>query len=338
MSDLAEQIAALVRRKSYHPLTAKALARKLGVDRPRLAEFKRAIRTLIRDGRIEIGKNSTIRNAPPHGTLTGTFRRTTSGVGFVRPSPVEGRTGPEVRISEENTSDAATGDVVLVKLLRKPNRPDMLPLGKVVRVVERATRQFVGTYFERDGVGLVRVDGSVFSHSVVVGDPGAKGARPNDKVVFEMVRFPTVDERGEGVLTEVLGANGQPGVDTLSIIRAYNLADTFPDDALNEARLAADAFDESDLSGREDFTHDLVVTIDPADARDFDDAVSVTRDEATGHWELTVHIADVGHFAPPGGALDREAKKRATSVYLPQRVLPMFPELISNHLASLQPD
>ncbi|MFQ3592256.1 MAG: VacB/RNase II family 3'-5' exoribonuclease [Gemmataceae bacterium] len=107
---------------------------------------------------------------------------------------------------------------------------------------------------------------------------------------------------------------------------------------MQEARLAADTFDESDLAGRHDFTRELVVTIDPVDARDFDDAIGLTHDPATGHYELHVHIADVGHFVPPGGALDREARKRATSVYLPQRVLPMFPELISNHLASLQPD
>ena len=151
-----------------------------------------------------------------------------------------------------------------------------------------------------------------------------------------MVRFPSPEDHGEGVIVEVLGPRGEPGVDTLSVIRAYNLPDEFPDDAKNEAREAAAAFRENDLDGREDFTGDLVVTIDPADARDFDDAVSVMRDEESGHWRLTVHIADVGHFAPPGGALDREARKRGTSVYLPQRVLPMFPEVVSNHLASLQ--
>src|SRR5437763_1060092 len=184
--------------------------------------------------------------------------------------------------------------------------------GEVLRVLERAKRSFVGTYFERDGLGLVRVDGSVFSHSIVVGDPGAKGARPDDKVVFEMLRFPTIDDRGEGVITEVLGARGAPGVDTLSVIRAFELPDHFPEDVLEEARAAAAAFDEHDLDGRLDLTDDLIVTIDPADARDFDDAISLTRDEKTGHWHLGVHIADVGHFAPPGGELDREAKNRAT--------------------------
>ncbi len=142
-----------------------------------------------------------------------------------------------------------------------------------------------------------------------------------------MVRFPSPEDHGEGVIVEVLGPRGEPGVDTLSVIRAYNLPDEFPEDAKTEAREAAAAFREDDLDGREDFTGDLVVTIDPADARDFDDAVSVTRDDKTGHWQLAVHIADVGHFAPPGGALDREARKRGTSVYLPQRVLPMFPEI-----------
>jgi ribonuclease R len=336
MPSLAEQIVAAVGRRTYHPLKPRALARKLGVPAAKYADFRSALRELVHDGRVEFAKNHSVRPAAPHGTVTGTYRRTGSGTGYVKPNFVEGQSVAEIRISEENALDAATGDVVLVKLLKKPNRPDINPTGRVVRVLERASRQFVGTYFERDGEGFVRVDGTVFSHSISVGDPGAKGAKPDDKVVFEMVHFPSPEDRGEGVLTEVLGPRGQPGVDTLSIIRAYNLPDIFPDDALEEAREASAAFRETNLDGREDFTGQLVVTIDPGDARDFDDAVSVERDSESGHWTLKVHIADVGHFAPPGGALDREARKRGTSVYLPQRVLPMFPEVISNHLASLQ--
>src|SRR5262249_19929421 len=155
------------------------------------------------------------------------------------------------------------------------------------------------------------VDGTVFSHSIYVGDPGAKGAKADDKVVFEMVRFPGPEDRGEGVITEILGPRGKPGVDTLSVIRAFGLPDAFPEEALQEARKAAAAFKEKDLQDREDFTKTVVITIDPVDARDFDDAVALTRDAATGHWQLTVHIADVGHFAPPGGPLDVEARRRA---------------------------
>jgi ribonuclease R len=336
MPGFEEQILAQLSRKNYKPLKPKALARRIGVAAPHYADFRRALRDLHRQGRVEMGKNHTVRPTPPHGTVTGTYRRTATGVGFVRPHFIEGQSGAEIRIPEDHSLDAATGDSVLVRLTRKPNRPDMLASGEILRVLERATRQFVGTYFERDGVGLVRVDGTVFSHSIYVGDPGAKGARPDDKVVFEMLRFPTPEDRGEGVITEVLGPRGQPGVDTLSIIRAFGLPDVFSEDALEEARDAAAAFDEEDLDGREDFTGDVVITIDPVDARDFDDAVSLVQDADSGHWRLTVHIADVNHFAPSGGALDREARKRGTSVYLPQRVLPMFPEIISNSLASLQ--
>jgi ribonuclease R len=338
MPKLEDQILATVGRRTYQPLKPKALARKIGVPAPQYADFRKAIKELVKQGRLQMGKNHTIRPAPEHGAIAGTFRRAGTGGGYVRPHFIEGQSGAEIRILEENSLDAATGDTVLVRILRKPNRPDIPPLGKVLSVLERASRQFVGTYFERDGQAYVRVDGTVFSHSIDVGDPGVKGARPDDKVVFEMVRFPSNEDRGEGVITEVLGPRGDPGVDTLSVIRAFNLPDVFPDDALEEARDAAAAFREDDFHGRTDFTEDLVVTIDPADARDFDDAVSVTRDPESGHWQLRVHIADVGHFAPPGGPLDREARKRATSVYLPQKVIPMFPEVVSNHLASLQQD
>ncbi len=331
-----DQILAAVARRSYQPLKPKALAKKLGVTSPQYSDYRKALKELLVQGRLELAKNHTIRPAAPHGTVTGTFRRTSTGTGYVRPHKIEGQPATEIRIPENDSLDAATGDTVLVRLTRKPNRLDVNPTGEVVRVLERSSRYFVGTYHERDGQGLVRVDGTVFSHSIYVGDPGAKGAKNNDKVVFEMVCFPSAEDRGEGVITEILGPRGQPGVDTLSVIRAFNLPDEFPEDAKEEARHQSETFSETDLEGREDFTGEIVVTIDPVDARDFDDAISLTQDEETGHWQLGVYIADVGAFVPPGGPLDREARKRATSIYLPQRVIPMFPELISNHLASLQ--
>jgi ribonuclease R len=336
MPDLEAQILAAVSRKSYQPVKPKALARKLGVPADEYGDFRRALRALVKQGRVEIGKGHTVRNAAPHGTVTGIYRRTGSGSGFVRPHAIDGKTGPEVFIAEGNALDAVTGDEVLVRITRKPRRPDLSPIGVVLEVLERATRQFVGTYFEREGQGYVRVDGTVFSHSIYVGDPGAKGVRPEDKVVFEMLRFPTPEDRGEGVIIEVLGPRSQPDVDTLSIIRAFDLPDRFSEAALEEARQAAARFRETDLQGREDLTEEIIITIDPADAHDFDDAISLTVDPRSKHWQLGVHIADVAHFVPPGSELDREARKRGNSVYLPQRVLPMFPEVISNGLASLQ--
>ncbi len=336
MPDFTEQILSTVSRRTYQPVKPKALARKLGIADKHYPEFRNQLRALIRQGRVHFGKNHTVRPADGHGTVSGVYRRTSSGLGFVRPHVIEGKGGPEIAIRADDSLDAATGDEVLVKLVSK-NRGDAGPRGEVLKILGRATRQFVGTYFERDGNGYVRVDGTVFAHSIYVGDPGAKGARPDDKVVLEMVRFPSQeDSRGEGVIAEILGPRGQPGVDTLSIIREYGLPDKFPDDALGEARAAADVFREDDLDDRTDFTADLIVTIDPADARDHDDAVSLVVDSRSHHWLLGVHIADVAHFVPHGGPLDREARNRATSVYLPQRVLPMFPEIISNGLASLQ--
>ncbi len=264
----------------------------------------------------------------------GIYRRVQNGNGFVRPHATDGGLVADIFIREGREKDASTGDEVMVKLTRRVSQARDAA-GEIIRVVTRATRTFVGTYFEREGEAFVRVDGTAFSHSILVGDPGAKGAKPQDKVVIDMLKFPTAQDRGEGVITEVLGPLDQPGVDLLTIIRAFGLPEEFPKEALDEARSQADKFRE-EVGSRTDFTDDLVVTIDPIDARDFDDAVSVEIDPKTKNWVLTVHIADVAHFAPLGGPLDAEAKKRATSIYLPRKVIPMFPEVISNGLASLQ--
>src|SRR5262245_38926117 len=335
MADLLSRILHAVTAHSYTPLKPKALFKRLNLGEEAYPEFRRTVRELVRTGRLAMGRNNTLRAQDPHGSVVGVYRRSQAGHGFVRPHTVDGVFKPEVFIREDKALDAATGDEVLCRITRQATKIKDAA-GEIVRVLERATRTFVGTYFERDGEGLVRVDGTVFAHSISVGDPGAKGAKPHDKVVIEMLRFPSPDDRGEGVITEVLGPHGKPGVDTLAVIRAFGLPESFPESALAEARQVASQFSETDLHGRADFTKELVVTIDPPDAKDFDDAVSVTIDPKTKHWVLTVHIADVGAFAKSGGALDGEARKRATSVYLPQRVLPMFPEVISNGLASLQ--
>src|SRR5262245_22857862 len=218
MSDLTARILHAVTRPSYSPIKPKALARRLNVTDDQYPEFRKTLRALVRDGRLAVGKDSTIRSADPYGTVVGVYRRTKGGTGYVRPHLVTGDTGPDVRIREGREKDASTGDEVMVRITRRATQTGDAA-GEVVRVLERATRTFVGTYFERDGQGYVRVDGTVFAHSVWVGDPGAKGARPQEKVVVDMLRFPTADERGEGVITEVLGPLGQPGVDTLSIIK-----------------------------------------------------------------------------------------------------------------------
>ncbi|MBL9161145.1 MAG: RNB domain-containing ribonuclease [Planctomycetaceae bacterium] len=277
---------------------------------------------------------------PDH--IVGAFRRMEAGFGFVRPEGtqrVEGRDA-DIFIPANAAGDAASGDTVSVKLSQRGRGGKME--GRIIDVVTRATNRFVGTYFEQGGMGMVQIDGKLFTQPIYVGDPGAKGVQHDDKVVIEMVRFPSHVHDGEGVIIEVLGNRGLPGVDTLSIMHEYSLPGPFAEDALEDARLQAEKFDESigtESSGlhRQDITGETIITIDPVTARDFDDAISLTRAD-NGHWLLGVHIADVSHFVQPKTALDREAKDRATSVYLPDRVIPMLPEIISNNLASLQPD
>lgn len=280
------------------------------------------------------GKSSS----PRRDRITGEFHRVQAGYGFVRPSTTPRDAGRtlDIYIAAKNAHDAASGDKVLIRVYDKKRggRPGLE--GEILEIIERETNQFVGTYFERAGQGKVQIDGKLFTAPIDVGDPGAKGVRENDKVVVEMVRFPSHLHDGEGVITKVLGGRGEPGVDTLSIIHEFNLPGDFAEDTLEAARAEALKFDESIPAGRMDFTGDTVITIDPVDARDFDDAISLVKLE-NGHWRLGVHIADVSHFVQLKTALEREALDRATSVYLPDQVIPMLPEIISNNLASLQP-
>jgi ribonuclease R len=335
MRDIAALILNAISKRSYQPMSAKALARKLGLAETSSREFRAALKSLLREGKAQLGKNDTIRPAPSLPLAKGTFKRLSSGDGVVRVVAEEGLPPREYFVPDHMTHDAASGDEVEIAVRRRAAK-NADGQAEVREVVKRATRRFVGTYFQRDGDQFVRVDGQIFTHSVAVADAGVKGAKPNDKVVLEMIRFPTAMERGEGAIVEVLGRAGDPKVDTTAVVRGLGIPDEFPEAALAEARDQAARFREDDLKDREDFTQQLVITIDPVDAKDFDDAVSLQRDADTGRWLLTVHIADVAHFVPMGGPLDREARERGTSVYLPQRVIPMFPEIISNGLASLQ--
>ncbi|HTI49602.1 MAG TPA: ribonuclease R family protein, partial [Planctomycetaceae bacterium] len=338
MSPLARKILDTLARPDYAPVSAPELARQLNVTKKRRQEFSDALEKLLESSAVRRSKQGLLRLPAASGLLQGTIKRTAAGAGFLIPHKSTGAAtaGPrqDVYIAPPDLGDAHTGDEVLVQLYDRL-RSDGRVRGRVVEILQRSTRTFVGTYFERDEQGWVQVDGSTLSDPVYVGDPGAKGAQTGDKVVFEMVRFPSHLRGGEGVLTQVLGPRGQPGVDTLSIIHEFGLPDEFPADVLEDARVRAEQFDEDRIGDRLDLTGETIVTIDPVDARDFDDAISLSQSE-DGHWHLGVHIADVAHFVEVGSPLDEEAYKRGTSVYLPDRVLPMLPELISNSLASLQ--
>ena len=338
MDDLTRRVIDHVNGPEYKPATAKAIAKRLGVAADDYAEFKGVVKAILKSGGLALAKDKTLSRPEPgaaKGTLVGTYKRSAKGFGFVKPSKGTGDRAEQIFIPPDAGRDASTGDEVLVRVLKKSRGPGTNAEGRIIQVLSRAAGLFVGTYFERDGAGMVKVDGTAFAFPLYVGDPGAKGARPGDKVALEMARYPTPDREGEGVITEVFGPRGQPGVDTMAIIRSLSIPDVFDEATLDDARQAARSFREDDLTDRLDLTNELTVTIDPTTARDFDDAITLTRDD-NGFWSLGVHIADVAHFVRLGSPLDRSARQRGTSVYLPDRVIPMLPEILSNSLASLQ--
>ena len=311
-----------VNNPNYQPVKPAVIAKQLGLAGEAVHELKKTIKQMVKAGEVDWGPSHLVFSnlkthlantdeplhrwpatsvghekdrrkqklkPKPSGDskhFTGTFRRAAGGFGFVRPEGTlrtEGRDA-DVFIPADKTGDAASGDVVSVRLESKRGRMGKHE-GVIIDVVERATNRFVGVYFEQAGMGMVQIDGKLFGNPIYVGDPGAKGVQPDDKVVIEMVRFPSHTRDGEGVIVEVLGPRGQPGVDTMSIIYEFNLPGEFAEDVLAESRKQAEQFDESIGRGRRDLTNLPIVTIDPVDARDFDDAISLERTD-NGHWLL----------------------------------------------------
>jgi ribonuclease R len=341
-AELADRVMRLVVSADYRPAKPKRIAEQLKLDPDEFRELRRVIKQLVLEGRLVYGSNhlvlSTGSVGGPSDRMRGSFRRAMGGgFGFVRPAGGEGvsEVPDDIFVPPGSTAGALEGDLVEVKI--RPSRKGGNE-GLVVKILQRARRQFTGTFRSEEGESVVYLDGTPYEHPVAVGDTRGLPLSDDDKVFVELVEFPDDSGYGgEAVILERLGSSSNPAIDTISIMRQYGLPDEFPEDVLNDARAQADAFNDDVVpADRKDLTGMLTITIDPFDARDFDDAISLQRED--GRWRLWVHIADVSHFVPVGSKLDEEAKQRATSVYLPDRVIPMIPEVISNHLASLQPD
>jgi len=346
-----EQILSHLSSHHYRPMRLRRLARFFDVTEEDYPSFRALVKELIHTGAVEIGERGKLlpRRAPRRkpkaergptkpsrqraGAVRGRFSLSTRGFGFVMPETPEGDpAGEDVFIPPDATLGAVTNDLVVAEVGGTSRRG---PYGRIVEIVERGQTQFVGTYLTTETGPIVRPDGGILVQDFAVPDASSAGARPKDKVVFEALRYSLRGEPGEAVIVEVLGPRGAPGVDTLTVIRQFHLPDEFGEDVLADARGAADRIDDEALRGRRDLTGETVVTIDPVDARDFDDAISLVE-HADGTVTLGVHIADVAHFVREGGPLDREARERGTSVYLPGTVVPMLPEILSNGVCSLQ--
>ena len=348
-SELADRVMRLVVSSDYRPSKPKQIAAQLQLDLDGYRELRRVIKQLVLEGRLVYGSNHLVMSTGsvggPSDRLRGTFRRARGsgfssggGFGFVRPNDATNEDSDaqeDVFVPPGKTAGALEGD--LVEIAVRPSHKGGNE-GVVVEILQRARRQFTGTFRLIDGDPVVFLDGTPYDHPVSVGDVRGLPLDTDDKVFVELVDYPDDDGMGgEAVILERLGSSSNPAIDTISIMRQYALPEEFPEKVLDEAREQADQFnDEAVPSDRLDLTEMLTITIDPFDARDFDDAISLEKKD--GRWRLWVHIADVSSFVKKGGEIDREAHARATSVYLPDRVVPMIPEIISNHLASLQPN
>lgn len=312
------------------PLKARTLARELELAGTDYADFRALVRDMLEDGRLLLGPGRSLALPQAAGRLTGVFRATRHGYGFVEIADRE-----DLYVRRGDTGGALEGDTVQVRLVRgRDGRP---PTAEVIKIVERAPLTWVGVLERRGRAWVVQPQGRAALPMVQIDDPTAKSAKPGDMVVVEPLEHTLDSAVVRGVIVERLGDPTQTQTKILSVIRRAGIRDVFPAEVRRAAHEALQRFDPEDVAGRTDLRELLTITIDPADARDFDDAISLSHLPG-GNVELGVHIADVAFFVTPGEALDAEARERGNSVYFPGYVVPMLPEVLSNGVCSLQPD
>ncbi|PYK40812.1 MAG: ribonuclease R [Verrucomicrobia bacterium] len=331
---IQQQILALLARKDYRPLDKSGLAKTLGRKSGVRMGLNQALRELERAGEIaRIRKDRYVLPAEAD-LVAGKLSIHQAGYGFLTPEkPGE----PDIFIAAENTGTAMHGDRVVARISQDAayGRIRGRREGRVIRILERAHDTIVGTLQHSRNFYYVVPDDPRLVHDVYV-SPRQAAVTVGDKVVVRLEAWESRHVNPEGEIIEVLGPALAPGVDLLSIIRKYHLPTEFPRDVLEQADRISEKIDARQLEGREDLRKEFIVTIDPDDARDFDDAIHVEKIE-NGGWRLGVHIADVAAYVDPECALDREARRRGNSVYLPDRVIPMLPERLSNGVCSLNP-
>jgi ribonuclease R len=326
------QILILLGREDYAPANIPELLNLLGWSRPRQQELQRELRRLELAGQVARVKGNRYILPQEADLIPGRIRMNRAGKGFLQPDDPAIK---EIAIPENATFTALHEDHVLVRR----DRPESKNTGTVIRVLKRHRTKIVGTLQKSSRFLFVVPDDPRMPHDVYVPEPRDVGrlAQLGDKVVVELHAWESRNANPEGEIIEVLGAPDEEGVDMLSVLRQYSLPLHFPKNALAEARAVGSQVRPPELAGREDCRRHPVVTIDPDDAKDFDDAICL-QPAGAGQWKLWVHIADVSHYVKPGTALDDEAAKRGNSTYLVDRVIPMLPEALSNELCSLKPD
>jgi ribonuclease R len=335
-----QRILELFHRRDYTPSNISEVLSQLGLPRNQKGQLERTLARLERAGKIARIKQGNRYALPLEADLlAGRIRINRQGIGTFQPDDPK---TPAIRIPHDATATAMHGDHVLVRKDVVPRRAchglSGEARGRIVRVLERARTEVVGTLQRGRELLYVVPDDPRIPQDIYVPPARDVGrpARVGDKVVVELREWKSRNANPEGEIIEVLGPPDAEGVDMLSILRQYHLPLHFPKRVLQEANSFGHEVKPKESLGRVDCREQQVITIDPEDAKDFDDAICLER-VAGGHWKLWVHIADVSHYVKPGTALDEEAARRGNSTYLVDRVIPMLPEALSNELCSLKP-
>ena len=338
--NMEERILKLLRLKDYMPLNVPELLRALRLPPDRQQKLQQVLRALEQEGRIVRIKGHRYIEPREADLIPGKIRMNRAGKGFLQPDDPALK---EIIVPENAIGTALHEDRVLVRRDVKPkgllHRRADENIGRVIRILERRRSRLVGTLQRGRQFLYVIPDDPRMPHDIYVPEPRDVGrpAHIGDKVVVELREWESRHTNPEGEIIEVLGSPDEEGVDMLSVLRQYNLPTHFPKVVLNEARAIGSELRPEELAGRIDCCRHQVVTIDPDDAKDFDDAFCLQRASAD-QWKLWVHIADVSHYVKPGTALDDESRRRGNSTYLVDRVIPMLPEALSNELCSLKPN
>lgn len=316
----------IVNSEEYVPMKLKELAMILNVPKEDRADLEEVLNILISEGKIGLSKKGKY-GKPSENLLIGKYEGNARGFGFVT---IEGEE-EDIFISESNSNNALNGDTVQVAI--RSSREGKRREGAIVRIIAREVTEVVGLYKKNKNFGFVIPDNTKISRDIFIPIEKSKGAVTGHKVVVKITDYGDKNRKPEGVITEIIGHINDPGTDIMSIIKCLNIPTEYPDEVMKQVENVPDEVDMKDIAGRVDLRDVMMVTIDGEDAKDLDDAVSLTMEG--DKYILGVHIADVSNYVTENSALDREAVKRGTSVYLVDRVIPMLPHKLSNGICSL---
>ncbi|OXB92898.1 ribonuclease R [Parageobacillus galactosidasius] len=329
---LVDRILTFMRDEAYKPLTVQELEEAFGItDAAEFKEFVKALVAMEEQGLVVRTRSNRYGVPEKMNLVRGKVSGHAKGFAFVVP---EDPSLDDIFIPPSEMKNAMHGDTVLVRVHSESSGARRE--GTVVRILERGVTEVVGTYTESKYFGFVIPDDKKIVNDIFIPKHAANGAVEGHKVVVRLTSYPQGRMSAEGEVIKILGHKNDPGVDILAIIHKHGLPLQFPDEVIEHANSISDTITEKDLQGRRDLRDQMIVTIDGEDAKDLDDAVTVTKLE-NGNYKLGVHIADVSYYVEEGSPIDREAYERGTSVYLVDRVIPMIPHRLSNGICSLNP-